>query len=150
MSARRLAVALLALALALPAVAVGAAPRTTLPDIENEVMCPICGTALGLSQSPQAERERVFIQKLIDRGRTKAQIKDALVAEYGPEVLAVPETRGFDLAAWIVPGVGFVMAIGALSVGLRRWRGRGSQPAPPKLAAADSERLDADIAKYDL
>ncbi|MGB7587413.1 MAG: hypothetical protein WBM00_01755, partial [Solirubrobacterales bacterium] len=40
-------------------------PRTSLPDIEDEVMCPICGTLLELSDSPQAQRERVFIARLI-------------------------------------------------------------------------------------
>ena len=72
----------------------GAEPKTSLSDIEDEVMCPICGTSLQLSQSPQAERERAFIQDLIGQGATKDEVKDALVAEYGPEVLATPDTEG--------------------------------------------------------
>ncbi len=85
-------------------------------------MCPICGTALGLSESPQADREREFIRGLIAEGRTKDEIKDALVAEYGDEVLAVPEPKGFDLAAWLVPGIAIVLAAIAIFIGLRRWR----------------------------
>ena len=76
----------------------------SLPDIEDEVMCPICGTMLELSEAPQAERERAFIRRLIAEGQSKDEIKDELVAEYGPEVLAVPDTEGFDLVAWILPG----------------------------------------------
>ena len=63
--------------------AAAAAPKATLPDIEDEVMCPICGTLLELSDSPQAEREVAFIRRRIAAGQTKSQIKDALVAEYG-------------------------------------------------------------------
>ncbi len=70
-----------------------AEPRTDLADLEDEVMCPICGTALGLSEAPQADRQREFIRELIAEGRTKDEVKDALVAEYGEEVLAVPEAR---------------------------------------------------------
>ena len=44
------------------------------------------------------------------------------MAEFGPEVLAVPETEGFDLAAWIVPGLAIVLAGAAIFVGVRRWR----------------------------
>ncbi|MGI8632979.1 MAG: cytochrome c-type biogenesis protein [Solirubrobacterales bacterium] len=127
-------------------------PRTSLTDIEDEVMCPICGTLLGLSEAPQAERERVFIQRLIANGATKQEVKDALVAEYGPEVLAVPDTHGFDLAAWLVPGVGLVVAAGALMVAARRWR-RDPGPRPsegPALTSDDDERLRADMARYDL
>ena len=57
-------------------------------------MCPVCGTTLELaSDSPQAIREREFIRGLIAEGRTKEEIKDALVAEFGEEVLATPTTR---------------------------------------------------------
>lgn len=132
----------------------GGAARASLPDIEDEVMCPICGTTLNLSQSPQAERERVFINRLIAQGRSKEEIKDALVREYGPEVLATPGTEGFDLAAWVVPGAGLVLAAIALGLGVWGWRRRSAAGdgglAEPELDPADRERLSSDLARYDL
>ena len=50
----------------------GATPQTSLGDLEDEVMCPICGTLLELSESPQAERQQVYIARLIAAGKTKA------------------------------------------------------------------------------
>jgi cytochrome c-type biogenesis protein CcmH len=134
----------------------GAAPKASLPDIEDEVMCPICGTALNLSEAPQAERERAFIRRLIAEGKTKDEIKDALVAEYGEQVLATPEASGFDLTAWVVPGAAILL--GALGIGfaVRRWRASGASrrdpaaPRDPPIAAADAKRLDSDRARYDL
>ena len=129
------------------------ARQTSLADIEDEVMCPICGTTLQLSQSPQAERERVFIQRLVDQGASKDEVKDALVAEYGDEVLAMPETEGFDLAAWLVPaGVILAAAVG-IGFGLRRWREDRAALGEEESAGigqADRKRLDEDIARYDL
>src|SRR5919204_3556478 len=90
--------------------ATAAQPRASLPDIEDEVMCPICGTLLELSESPQAQRERAFIRRRIARGETKQQIKDALVAEYGQQVLALPGDSGFDLSAYLVPLLAFIVA----------------------------------------
>ncbi len=64
--------------LIVPAVA-GAAPRASLTDIENEVMCVSCKEPLAVAQSPQADAERNFIRGLIARGETKPQIERALV-----------------------------------------------------------------------
>ncbi len=144
----------MAVLLALAAPAFAAQPRASLTDIEDEVMCPICGTLLELSDSPQAQREKVFIGELIARGKTKAQIEDALVAQYGQEVLALPKGSGFALSAYLVPIVAFVIAAAALTLGVLRWR-RDAKPAGPAPAAAgpegeDTERLDADLARYDL
>ncbi len=148
---RVLAIAAL-FALLLPAAAGAAQPRASLPDIEDEVMCTICGTALQLSSSPQAERERAFINELIDKGKTKEQIKDALVAEYGPEVLAVPRGEGFDLTAWILPIAGVAAAIVLIALAARRWRRAGGEGDDDAPAAAiddeDAERLRADIGRY--
>ncbi len=139
-----------AAAIAVPPAGV-AEPRASLTDIEDEVMCPICGTPLNLAAAPQAERQRAYIRTLIARGRTKDEIVDALVREYGPEVLATPESEGFDLAAWIVPAGGILIAALAVFVGLRRWRRRPDEPGrPPEPDSADSERLRSDLTRYDL
>jgi cytochrome c-type biogenesis protein CcmH len=148
--------ALLLLAAAtLTLVASAAAARTTsVTEIEGEVMCPICGTLLELAESPQAKRERAYIAKLVAAGRSKAEIKDSLVAQYGPSVLAQPKASGFDLTAYLVPAIAIVLAIVLLGLSVRRWRRDGARPGgtprgqPPH--GADAERLEADISRYDL
>ena len=139
---------LVALALAAPAAAAG--PKTTLPDVEDEVMCVECGTALNVSNAPAADRERAFIRRRIAEGKDKAQIKAALVQEYGPRVLAVPEGGGFDVAAWLVPGVLSLLALVGVGVAALRWRARPPAAAPadegPELDPADARRLEADLA----
>ncbi len=153
-SSGRLVVTAIALLLAMagPASAASQQPKASLPDIEDEVMCPICGTLLELSESPQADRERVFIRRLIATGKSKQQIKDALVAQYGEEVLATPQGSGFDLSAYLVPILAVIVAAIALIFGVRRWRRseRGKTPEPPPPSGADAERLDSDLARYDL
>ncbi len=153
---RRLSAVMVALVtgLALAAPGQGAEPRASLPDIEDEVMCPICGTLLELSEAPQAQRQRAFIRERIARGQSKERIKDALVAEYGSEVLALPEDSGFDLSAYLVPILAFVAAVAALVVAVVRWRSGGG-PSPPGAskqppAREDAERLEADLARFDL
>ena len=153
-----------AAALALPATALAGAgaapqhpaPKTNLPDVEDEVMCPVCGTALNLSFSPQADRERAFIRREIAEGKTKEQIKADLVQQYGTDVLAEPPKSGFDLTAWLVPGLAILVAAVAIALGLWRWRRAGRAREAAAAAPDDSldpserERLDSDLARYDL
>jgi cytochrome c-type biogenesis protein CcmH len=144
-------VAIVALILAVPTQSSGAEARANLPDIEDEVMCTICGTLLAESDSPQAERERALIRELIARGEEKEQIQDALVAEYGPRVLATPSGHGFDLLAWLVPGLGIALALGAIGYFVWRSRARPREGAPPaELEPSEAARLDRDMSSYDL
>ena len=99
----RRALAIASLLAALGAAPSAAQPRASLPDIEDEVMCVQCGTALNVSTTAVADDQRDFIRRQIAQGKTKEEIKAALVAEFGPAVLAVPEDDGFSVAAWLVP-----------------------------------------------
>ena len=88
------AVAIGLLLAATPSAAVATAPRASLTDIENDVMCVSCREPLALAQSPQAIAERDFIRTLIAQGQTKSQIEQALLAQYGPAVLGRPPASG--------------------------------------------------------
>jgi cytochrome c-type biogenesis protein CcmH len=151
-SARLSGILVLTLALMLVGFSPGtrAQTRATLPDIEDEVMCTICGTLLEESQSPQADRERALIRTLISQGKDKDQIKDALVAQYGPRVLATPSGHGFDLAAWIVPGLLIATAILGLILGAVRLARRHQLPeSPAPLDADEAARLERDMSLHD-
>lgn len=149
------AIALTLLSLFSVASSAAAGEPASLTEIEKEVMCPVCGTLLQLAESPQAQREKVFIRRLIAAGKTEGQIKDALVTEYGDEVLALPQGSGFSLSAYLVPIVAFLVAVVALAIGVMRWRRAGERSdkggdGPPGPSGEDADRLDADLARYDL
>jgi cytochrome c-type biogenesis protein CcmH len=149
---RILATVLVLLAGATPAAIAAACPKTTLEDVEDEVMCPVCGTPLELAtEAPQAARERELIRRLVDSCRSKDEVKAALAAQYGEDVLAVPGADGFDLAAYLVPALGIAVALTALGAAALRWRRghRGGEDEPPPNTAV-ARRLDADLERYDL
>jgi cytochrome c-type biogenesis protein CcmH len=136
------ALAIVVCVLAFPA----AAFATTLPDVEDEVMCVQCGTALNISQAPSADQERALIREDIAKGMTKDRIKRHLVAEYGPKVLAEPHQK----TSWIVPLLLGALAVGTVALTVRRWKRTGELKAEPELDAADNSRLERDMAGYDL
>jgi cytochrome c-type biogenesis protein CcmH len=141
------------LALAAPTAALAATPRTTLGDVEGEVMCPVCGTPLSVAESPQANRERDFIAAEVAQGKTKAQIKRDLVTQYGANVLALPDSgEGVNWAVYVVPALLVLAALAALAFFVPRWRRRTpGKPAEPRtsLTDEDEQRVDRELARLD-
>jgi len=150
--------AVLTLAIAPAAAVAKSCPQTTLGDIEDEVMCPVCGTPLGLaSEAPQAQRERAYIERLITSCKSKDQVKQALVAEFGDSVLALPGDQGDDdlgdVLVYVVPALGLLLAAGGIAFAVLRWRRRGDGPGGRRgraLAGAEGSRLEDDMERYDL
>jgi cytochrome c-type biogenesis protein CcmH len=124
--------------------------RPTLADLEGEVMCPVCNTTLDQSSSPAARQIEAFISARIAAGDSKNEIKDRLVAEYGPQILAAPPKKGFNLLAWLLPFVGLLG--GALVLGLLAWRwSHTREPGPPAapLSPGLERRVDEELARFD-
>ena len=161
----RRALALTALLLALlPAAAASApTPKVDLVDVEDEVMCVDCGIPLNTAEGAQPDSQRQLIRDLIAQGRTKEQIKQELVAEYGKDVLALPETSGVGITAYAVPLVLGGLVVAALVLLVPRWRRRPAAEMASgdgvacaattddaiAVSDADAERLDSDLARYD-
>jgi cytochrome c-type biogenesis protein CcmH len=154
---RRLAAlaAVIGVLVAPPAALAQDCPRTTLADIEDEVMCPICGTPLALAtEAPQAQRQRAYIERQIADCRSKEQIKRALVGQFGESVLALPgDGSDDDLAdtlVYLIPALGIALGVGAIALAAARWRRRTPPPTSAPGPAADSGRLDSDMDRYEL
>jgi cytochrome c-type biogenesis protein CcmH len=144
-------VALLAVLGAIVAAGTATAAPPNAADLEAEIVCPVCETTLDQSNAPIAQRMKKFIRVRIAAGDSEGEIKDALVAEFGSEVLAEPPGGGFGLLAWLLPLM--ALAGGAVVIGLliRSWSRRRGAPTDdnadldPKL-----ERLvDEELARFD-
>jgi len=147
-AARVVLVAAVVLASFAATVSAVAAPSPS--DLEAEFVCPTCKTTLDQSDSPIARRMKQVIRDSLAEGKTEAQIRDQLVAQFGPAVVAEPPKKGFDLLAWLVP-LG-ILAGGAVGVGAIAWgwrRRRADEPPPAPLDPALERRLDAELERFD-
>ncbi|HEX9416689.1 MAG TPA: cytochrome c-type biogenesis protein [Gaiellaceae bacterium] len=136
---RTLAVLAAALVVGVPA-ALASESHPRLADLEGQLMCPTCKTPLDQSDAPAANRIRHFVVERINAGDTESEILDKLVVQFGPQVLAAPRKRGFDLLAWLLPLAGLVG--GALVIGVLAWRwSRAREPAPAGGAPEQNGRV---------
>ncbi len=166
----RRAVALVALLVGLvaagPALAYPPAERgEAFNRLEKKTMCIECNVSLNIAVAAQADATRAQIRLLLDRGLNDQQVLDQLVEDYGPNILATPKAKGFNLLAFAVPVVvlGGLLALGLVL--LPRWRRNrrdeddgaagpdGDGPNGPDddgsgPTRAEHERLDAELARY--
>ena len=126
-----------------------AAEPPNAADLEAELVCPVCETTLDQSDAPVAQRMKTFIRERIAAGDTEDEIKDSLVAEFGPGVLATPSKSGFGLLAWLVP-LGAILAGGiAVALLVRSWSRRRPPPPAPPLDSELDRRVDEELARFE-
>jgi cytochrome c-type biogenesis protein CcmH len=146
---------LLAIGLALVLAPAAAAACPTVADLEDELICPTCKTTLDQSDAPVARQIKAIVARRVADCVSKQQIKDELVADFGPSVLAAPPREGFHWLAWVLPPIGLLAAAAVISVLVWRWSRRptaeavansnGRLPLDPEL----ERRLDRELARYD-
>ena len=129
-------------------------PRASYLEVVNDVMCVVCHEPLSVAQSPEAFQERDYIRQLIAQGKTRTEIENDLVQQYGPAVLSRPPAHGVNLLVYIIPPVVLILGIVTIAVFIPRWRRRAreadassTQPAA-KLDAADAQRLNEDLGRF--
>ncbi len=148
---RRIAIGALASLLLSVAGLLGTVARAEAPtqnEVETALTCQCgcgltvhscnhvnCGSALPLKKE---------IGEQIAAGRSLSDILSHFENKYGEVILSAPTTRGFNLAAWVMPFV--VLAVGGLMVVvvLRRWRSGEPGEPPPVSAVPSSAESGAD------
>jgi cytochrome c-type biogenesis protein CcmH len=74
---------------------------------------------VGCTVSTQEEGE---LRAALDRGDSDQLILQNFVQKYGPTVLAAPPESGFNLVAWIAPGMVFLLAMFIAALVIRKWK----------------------------
>jgi cytochrome c-type biogenesis protein CcmH len=147
------AVAVAVAALALSPAAYACAPRASQASLESKLVCIECHTTLDESSSPFANELKAEVARRIALCQTEGQILDAMVGEFGPEVLSTPQTHGFDLLAWVLPLGGIALGAVGIGFGARHWAKARSSTEPAESAASldasDEQRVDDELARFE-
>jgi cytochrome c-type biogenesis protein CcmH len=148
------------LAAAMPALASkGAAPagvdRDELVFVAGEILCD-CGchpqSVYACACGRSDEMWRMLGDLVLKTGSGEAALA-AYVEQHGEMVLLAPKAKGFNLVAWLGPLAGLLLAVVAVILILRRWKGNsevGSGAGPELDTTLDAgylSRLNKDLEK---
>ena len=148
------------LAAAIPALASkGAAPagvdRDELVFVSSEILCD-CGchpqSVYACACGRSGEMWRMLGDLVTKTGSGEAALATYL-EEHGDKVLLAPKAEGFNLVAWLGPLAGLLLAIVAVILILRRWKGNPEEETPSEseldttLDAGYLSRLNKDLEK---
>ena len=130
----------------------------TVGDLTDELMCQ-CGCGMTLANCAESmecsttESMTAEIQQQIDQRKTKDEISDYFVAQYGEAVLASPRKSGFGLAAWTIPLLTITVGGGVTAWLAWLWaRKRGAKvyQVTPRVQGADILKAYEDQVDEDL
>ncbi len=110
-------------------------PGTETPPVARAiittVMSPYCpGLTLEVCPSPQADSLRTMIITRVQRGDSRTSIEADLERDFGTAIRSMPETEGFGLVGWGVPGVALVIGAVLVTRWLRSQVRGGAGPYP--------------------
>ncbi|MDP9226290.1 MAG: cytochrome c-type biogenesis protein CcmH [Actinomycetota bacterium] len=129
-------------------VAAAAGSQDVANSISEQVMSPFCpGVTLHDCPSDNALQLRHQIAVWAGRGWTRQRIMGKLLAEYGPDIRAVPADHGASLLVWLLPGAGVLAGAATAGVLARRWSRHSPTRGPtPQLSPNDRRRLEEELA----
>lgn len=118
----------------------GAYDEAEAQAIDRMLMCPVCpAQTIDQTEVPLAKQMRAQVRELLADGATRKEVLDWFAApeRYGPGVLAEPPRSGYNLIAWVVPGVVVVAALAGGLLTLRAMRRRADDNLPDTAGEAD-------------
>ncbi|MEJ5223052.1 MAG: cytochrome c-type biogenesis protein [Anaerolineales bacterium] len=125
--------------------------------VAKELFCPVCeNTPLDVCPTEACKQWRALIRQQLAEGKTKEEIHQYFVTQYGARVLSEPPREGLNWLVYVVPPVLFLVGAGILFSVFRSWKKplsevTSSDTVAP-LPASDDEyikRLEDELRKRD-
>jgi cytochrome c-type biogenesis protein CcmH len=127
--------------------------NTQRDALEHQLHCQ-CGCTLDVftcrttdfscQVSPAMHRD---VMALVDGGYSAQEIIDAFVSTYGERVLMAPPRSGFNMLAWVSPGIAVLVAAAFILAFLRRSQSPKTAPLGP--AAKGVDATDDELARLE-
>jgi cytochrome c-type biogenesis protein CcmH len=119
-------------------------------ELDGKLMAPCCWTQpVSEHYSGAADEIRSGIRRMLAEGKTQQEIIDFYVSKYGVRILAMPEAKGFNLLAFVLPGAFLLLGGWATTVLVRRWNRErpGRETAEPAVEedGGYTERLEREL-----
>jgi cytochrome c-type biogenesis protein CcmH len=108
--------------------------RQDMLNIAKEIHPPGCTDSMTADYCPlpTAYDARAEIYELLKQGKNKDEVLSFLIDKYGERILASPARKGFNLIAWVMPGIAILVGGIVMAIFVRRWVHKKEKPAEIK------------------
>lgn len=92
-------------------------------DVASTIKCPTCRSqSVAGSDAASARAIRQDIARRVRAGESADDIRAAVAATYGDDVLLTPSRSGVAGVVWALPVVAVVLGLAGVSAAFARWR----------------------------
>ncbi|MBI5166735.1 MAG: cytochrome c-type biogenesis protein CcmH [candidate division NC10 bacterium] len=133
----------------------------TVSDVAKDLAC-LCGCGLTVESCTHgncgfAEPAKARIKQMIAQGRTKEEIIQVFVSQYGERAMAAPTKKGFNLSAWVTPFLAIFVGATLIYFLVQAWVRRREEfllreqrrMARPEMEAKYQEKLEKELKSFD-
>jgi cytochrome c-type biogenesis protein CcmH len=125
-------------------------------EIQTELWCPICqGVRLDVCEQKVCQQMRDMIDEMLIEGKSKQEIIDEFVDQYGVVILGEPPKEGINIMAWLMPVLLVLAGLGFAFWMSKKWTQKKPVPAtaaptassagaPPPASESDDDDIDDD------
>lgn len=104
-------------------------------DIAATLKCPTCRSqSVAGSDAASARAIRVEIARRVSDGESAEEIREAIAATYGDDVLLTPSGSGLEGTVWVLPVIALVLGLAGVAAAFARWR------RAPRSTVTDEDR----------
>jgi cytochrome c-type biogenesis protein CcmH len=131
---------------------VDALAELTETEVSESLICYVCpGEPLNVGRCSGGDKMRAAISSMLDEGKSKQEILDHFVAQFGESILTTVPKKGFNLVAYTGPFIALLVGIPLAIFLIRRWNSTGqklsSEQATPERAATLDDEMRQQIEK---
>jgi cytochrome c-type biogenesis protein CcmH len=92
-------------------------------EIEGQLIAPCCWTQpVSEHYSEVSDKIRREVLQMVAAGKSRDEILDYFVSQYGERILASPRAKGFNTLVYILPWLALVLGAWLLILLLKKWR----------------------------
>jgi cytochrome c-type biogenesis protein CcmH len=100
--------------------------------------------------SPVADEIRTEVRAMLAEGKSRDEILNHYVAQYGERILAAPRAEGFNILAYVLPWAALILGAWLLIVLIKKLRSPSPVPGPSKTPDARyASRIEKELAEFE-
>jgi len=102
--------------------------------IDDQLLAPCCWTQpVSQHYSDVAEKIRNEVHEMVAAGKSRDEILNHFVAQYGERILVTPRARGFNAMIYILPWAALILGGCLVVILLKKMRSPAPAPSPSPL-----------------